>query len=351
MFTKYLTLFIGCVFFFFSYPQCEIIGNEITPQAQESIARSLKFLSKTQDEEGFWRCDIGYKLNVSYKVIKENRPHVGITALACMAFLANGNLPDRGPYAKNLARGIEFILSCAHPATGYISRYNTRMYSHAFATLFLAEVYGMTQDPKLRPVLERAIRLILECQNDQGGWRYEPIAMDADMSITVCQVQALRAARNIGIRVPKKNIDRAIEYIRKSAGATGGFRYQLMALSESRTSFSLTAAGITALFNAGVYDDESIEKGLKYLMYPPRYDPHPPSNHYFFYYGHYYAIQAMYMAGGEYWSQWYPKIREQLLQAQYPDGSWEDNVGKTFATPVATIILQIPYGYLPIFQK
>ena len=37
------------------------------------------------------------------------------------------------------------------------------------------------------------------------------------MSIVVCQVLALRAARNIGIRVPRTTVDRAARYVVDSA--------------------------------------------------------------------------------------------------------------------------------------
>jgi hypothetical protein len=331
----------------------EELPDEITPESQEAIRRGLKFLAEQQDEQvGFWRSDVGYKLNVSYQVTANHKPHVGVSAMACMAFMANGNLPNRGPYGKHLQKGIHFILSCAHEQTGYISRHGTRMYSHAFATLCLAEVYGMTGRKDIRRVLEKATNLIVECQNAQGGWRYEPIAMDADISITVCQVQALRAARNVGIKVPKKNIDDAIEYVRKSSIYNGAFKYQLLPMHESRVSFALTAAGVTALHGAGVYEDELIKKGLNYLLNPPGGDPHPSSNHYFYYYGHYYAIQAMYLAGNPYWQAWFPRIRNELIRIQNRgDGSWEDNVGKIYATAVATLILQVPYQYLPIFQR
>jgi len=37
---------------------------------------------------------------------------------------------------------------------------------------------------------------------------------------------------------------------------------------------------------------------------------------------------------------------------QSPDGSWNgDNVGTTYGTAIATVILQLPYNYLPIYQK
>ena len=40
-----------------------------------------------------------------------------------------------------------------------------------------------------------------------------------------------------------------------------------------------------------------------------------------------------------------------LMQAQNDDGSWDSNVGETFSTAMATIILQIPLRFLPIFQR
>lgn len=73
------------------------------------------------------------------------------------------------------------------------------------------------------------------------------------------------------------------------------------------------------------------------------------SLHYF--YGHYYAVQAMWTAGGKYWMEWFPYIRDQLLETQLPNGSWADAVDSHYATAMACIILQVPNNYLPILQK
>ena len=60
------------------------------------------------------------------------------------------------------------------------------MYGHGFATLFLSEVCGMVQTPKLRDdlrgTLERAVKLILTAQKRsmEGAWRYNPDSRDAD---------------------------------------------------------------------------------------------------------------------------------------------------------------------------
>ena len=77
--------------------------------------------------------------------------------------------------------------------------------------------------------------------------------------------------------------------------------------------------------------------------------------HYF--YGQYYAVQAMYLAGGTYWQQWYPSIRDQLIGSnrtssmQQADGSWDSTHGASYGTAMSLIILQVPHRYLPVLQR
>ena len=193
------------------------------------------------------------------------------------------------------------------------------MYSHAFATLFLAEVYGMTHREDTRVRLQKAVDFIVKSQNAEGGWRYGPQAQDSDMSIVVCQCLALRAARNIGIRVPKSTIDSAVLYVVDSAvkgqdlrryNSPGTFTYQRDA--NSRTTFPLTAAGVTALNGLGIYSDELIDRGIEYLNDTfERFNySYGRSGHYFFWYGHYYGVQAMYTKGGVDWVNYFERLRE-----------------------------------------
>ena len=111
--------------------------------------------------------------------------------------------------------------------------------------------------------------------------------------------------------------------------------------------------GVASLFYAGVYEDQAIDRGLDYLMQtslPTGTGSALGQAHYF--YGHYYAVQAMYLTGGEAWAKWWPAIRKELLTAQNDDGSWSDpSVGDVYGTSMAMIILQMPKRYLPIFQK
>jgi hypothetical protein len=189
--------------------------------------------------------------------------------------------------------------------------------------------------------------LIVNTQNEDGGWRYQPVRREADISVTICQVMALRAARNAGLHVPPETIDKTIEYVKKSQNADGGFMYMI---SGGQSAFPRSAAGVVALYSAGIYDGPEVERGLAYVMdYLPHGGGFNRESHYF--YGHYYAVQAMWIKGGNYWREWFPAVRDELIARQRADGSWVDSICQEYGTAMACIIMQIPNNYLPIFQR
>ena len=72
---------------------------------------------------------------------------------------------------------------------------------------------------------------------------------DADLSVTICQINALRAARNAGLFVPKETVDACIRYVKQRQNPDGGFRYMLQGGATS--AFPRSAAGVVALYSAG----------------------------------------------------------------------------------------------------
>jgi hypothetical protein len=330
----------------------------INAAAQEAINTGLVYLSQSQNQgdgsfgTGQWT------------------GNVAITSLAGLAFMAGGHQPGRGQYGHIVTRCVESILNNVdnnHQVRGTFLN-NTRsgghgpMYGHGFATLFLAEVYGMVNEPRLRErlreTLHGAVQLIINSQNQEGGWRYRPGDGQADISVTICQIMALRAARNAGIAVPASTARRCEEYVRacQDLHNTGGFRYQR---AGGPPGFARTAAGVVALYSAGIYDqrDEAISKGLDYMM---RFRPGTNqggflpnlAEQFHWFYGHYYAVQAMWIRGGDYWRQWYPAIRNELLGMRQNNGSWSMGMMcPHYCTAMALIILQVPNNYLPIMQR
>jgi hypothetical protein len=248
------------------------------------------------------------------------------------------------------------MLSCANPS-GLIARIGEEqrpMYSHGFGMLFLAQAYGMERDTlrqrQIRLVLERAIELTGRSQSEWGGWLYSPDSKGDEGSVTVTQIQGLRACRNAGIHVPRSIIDGACTYIEKSANPDGGIRYTARGGGGSRP--PITAAAVAVMYNAGQYEHPVAEAALQYTK-----DLLANGNTARVFGGHkFYALlycsQAMYLSSEQNWQQFFPSVRDELLATQNDDGSWQgDHVGPTYGTSVALLILQLPYQYLPILQR
>lgn len=316
-----------------------LTGKEISPEMSAAVDRGLAFLASRQQSDGSFGQQDAYGARS------------GITALAGIAFMSAGNLPGRGKYGQNVERAVTFLLNNAQES-GLLASEQAHgvMYSHGFATLFLAEVYGMTGDERVKERLQKAVRLIQRTQNSEGGWRYTPAPVDADISVTIAQVMALRAARDAGIKVDKEVIDQAVEYVRKCQNPDGGFSYQARSGGMmGGSAFPRSAAGVATLYYAGIYEGDEIRRGVAYLL---RFQPgkgQQEQGHY--YYGHYYAVQAMFMTGGESWGRWFPSIRDELIRRQNRgSGAWTGDISEEYATAMALIVLQMPNRYLPVFS-
>lgn len=320
----------------------------ITPQAAAAIEKGLKYLAGTQQEDGAWGSEAWPK-------------HTGLTAFALMAFMAHGSTAGCGPYGTEVQKGIDFLVKCQKPSGFIVTEWASYgpMYEHGLALLALAEAYGMTPRQDLKSRIKAGVNLIVKSQARNGEWGYVPTnTVSGDLSVTVCQLMALRAARNAGIAVPKETIDRALDYVRRSASQGGGFGYRLEYL---RPTYGCTGAGVTSLYGAGAgskpEDAKMIQQGVQWLLdNAPVVSPrHRWTEGRHVMYGHYYGTQALYYRGGEDWEKWYPAIRDQLVQTQERDGGWYESihrggVGRVYATGIAVAILLAPYHYLPIFQ-
>ena len=311
----------------------------MTPKTHRSVEKGLSYLGQRQVKSGRNRGAFGNQGLAS---------GVATCSLGGLALMCGGHAPGFGKYGKAIDLCVEFILKNVRD-DGYIAVSDNaareNMYGHGFSMLFLSQAYGMTQKQEIGDKLRKAVDLTCRTQNDIGGWRYQPIKNDADLSITVCQIMGLRGARDAGIDVPDEVRTKCIEYVRQSQNGNGSFRYTL---NGGHTTFAMTAAGVTSLYSAGIYEGEPVEKALSYLK-KFKAEGAARGGHYF--YSHYYAVQAMWHAGGDYWNDWYPAIRDQLINSQAADGSWSSSeAGPEFGAAMASIILQIPLNYLPVFS-
>lgn len=306
---------------------------ELTPSARQSIDKGLAYLAQTQRSNGSWPSSYGKT--------------TGIVGSCALAFMSAGHTPNRGKYSRNVSKALNFLLEKSQPSgLVYESGMSGHpMYHHGLATLALAEAWGESWDSRMRDKLKRAIELIIRTQNAKGGWRYFPRVYDADISVTVMMLLALRAAKDAGMNVPKSVIDSGIEYIKNCSNPDGGFNYT----GSGTSNFSRTGAGVLSLQVCGDYKAREVQKGIDYIL-----KQKGKKISQWYYYGVYYSSQGVYQWGGQAWEEWYPFIRQDLINRQnsnrQKDGSWPRQYDQ-YSSAMAILVLAIPYRYLPIYQR
>ncbi len=324
----------------------QLYPKHLDVRTQKSIQAGLDYLAKTQGQDGNWNATpdaIAYPTSMA--------------ALAGMAFLANGNTPSRGPYADNVRRCELWLIGNARPSgiiTDPAEGNGRPMYGHGFSLLFLSSVYGMETDARTRDALKKvingAVTLTARAQSNLGGWTYTPGGGD-EGSVTVTQMQGLRAASNAGFTVPKGTIENAVRYLERCKTPENGIMYSAGTGGPPR--LPISAAAIATLYNAGEYDSRLADGCLEYVwgqfeLSKDQWSKGAGHD----YYTHLYAAQAFYQAGDKYWDDYFPRVREQLLKMQKPDGSWDgDGIGPIYGTSIALTILQLPYKFVPIYQR
>ena len=310
-------------------------------RVEAAVDRALEYLAGRQDASGSWPQGVSGK------------PNTGVDALCLLAFMGRGHVPGRGPYEETVGRAVDGLRRSAdkngllvHPG----GHSHGPMYEHALATLALIEASGWMTDGTLRETCRDAVEVIVNAQNREGGWRYQPQPRDADLSVTVMQVVALRAAQNARLAVPEETLEQAIRYVKRCARPDGGFSYQPGQGAKDAQS----AAGALCLQLLGTFDDPDVGRALEALQkraYKPEMDQ-------YFHYMNYYAMQAHFQAGEQAWSTWHPRVRDLLLESQAADGSWPgwqeerlNGPAKCYSTAMGSIPLEVYMHYLPAYQR
>jgi hypothetical protein len=341
---------------------------ELPSEVQHAVNRGLAYLAQTQARDGHFEGNGG-------------QYPTALTALAGLAFLMEGSTLRDGKYADNIRRITDYLTERARPNGLIASPANPQdwaryTYAHGFATLFLAcGVYGEEESGERRRQLEgiltRAVEFIGNSQTSRGGWGYLARGSyregdDQDEgSTTITQLQALRAARNAGIAVPKSIIDNARKYMESVTTPTGGVLYKPGQPGERP---ALTAAAIACGYSFGEYDTPIVKKWIKSaqaalgsLSGPTNHDE----------YAHFYFAQAVYMLDDDRYGKLFPGTPKDqwltwsgykaakfksILAGQSTDGSWTGSsswsrIGTVYTTATYLCILQLDNAVLPIFQR
>ncbi len=359
--------------------------QRIMAKYKDVVDRGLEWLAKQQYRDGHWEALNGYY-------------PVAMTGLAGLALLAEGSTITQGKYARNIENAVDYLVNRFQKKTGQIGNpsdlreQHRYMYAHGFATLFLAQVYGEESDESRRRELEKvlagAVDFIGKAQTKLGGWGYvsaaDSGAADFDEgSVTITQLQALRAAKNAGIPVAREIIEKANDYLKKSTmiavrHASQPFKDEAGVIYSLRQGGSnirppLTAAGIACMFSAGEYQNELAVKWLNYCQRHIPIDKSGRDSFGHWEYTHFYYAQVLYILGEDRhakmrpdlaqieqsgktallkWSRYRSIIFDYIASRQNADGSWSQGyIGPVYTTSLHLIILQLDKGHLPIYQR
>lgn len=364
-------LLTGGLTFAILFAPADVRGEDVPKEYHETIKKGLTWLAKEQHKDGHWE-----GVNGQYAI--------SMTALGGMAMLCEGSTIREGKYRDNIRRAANWLMDRTQP-NGLIGNATSQaeggryMYGHGFGMLFLSCIVGEEENvrrrEKLVQILEKAAKYTRDAQTDRGGWGYVSAKDGSNFdegSVTITQVQALRAARNAGIIVPAEAIKDAIKYLRASTNEQGGVMYSLAfggGRSEGRP--ALTAAAVACGFNAGEYQGDLVKKWLKNcqltLSIPGdgRRMGHDE-------YTHYYYSQVVYVLGDDRfkkmfpdaksdelltWSKYRKSVFEDFKKTQAADGSWSHDswtarmVGPVYVTACYLTVLQLDKAALPIYQR
>ncbi len=311
-------------------------------ETERAVLAALRWLKANQRPDGSWplRNDAG-------------------TALGALCFLGHGENADSPEFGATVQKALE-KLAKAVPANGNVTG---AMYEQGLVTLALSEGYMLTSSPMLREPLERATKLILTAQKvpktnpiHTGGWHYSPQAATADTSVTGWVFMAMKSAKAAGIEVPQEHMDLAAQYFWNAYHPGGGFGYNGPALGGA-----MTPVGVFCQQMLGNGKDKRLDKALDNMR---KETMNWETDGGWAMYRWYYHTLAMFQGGGQYWGPWNKIMRDTLLKTQKEDGHWpvppksaeaghlgNDPLGpKVYSTTLATLMLEVYYRYLPIYQ-
>ena len=328
------TVLVAVVGFAVDVPEETTRDTKVSPQVKKAIQRGLSYMKLSQNDDGSW--------GSQHKVTQ--------TSLAIMGFLVPGHDPKEDLYGRQIDRAITYLLTRAKHHGGYFADETSQvLYQHSFAVLALSEVWGQSKRGDIGPALRTAVNILLKAQGSTGGWRYEPRPSGTDISCTGTAIQGLASAREAGILVPDHVINKAIRCMRAhQSRRTGYFNYGQGGADGGNPTLYRCGIGPLSLYLLGDRDSVVLRRGLAVLIKQPE-SVFQSSGQYFL--AHYYCVQTCYQAGDKYFNYWYPRISRALLAQQQGNGGWGGGSEFGMSTPLAILILGVPYRYLPIYQR
>jgi len=344
--------------------------------AQQALKDALEWLKAHQSQDGSWDCD-GFarncgKIGASTCKGPGGPTHdVGVTALALLAFLGDGNTTSQGRYKGVVSRGIAWLKEQQDPDSGLLGerRSHDFIYDHAIGALALCEAYYFSRSPLIKGTAQKAINFIFQARNPYGAWRYDqPPVGDSDTSVTGWMVFALTSAKDAGLQGDFAGaFGGALSFLDDVTDpVTGRVGYSAFGELSSRTPVNehfprergeaMTAVGLLCRIFLEQRPEEFpvMQRHAELLRAkPPVWDPDGfGSDMYYWYYGTY----ALFQMGRPHWPVWEKAMKAAVVESQAQEGdergSWDPTVcawgfagGRVYSTALMTLCIEVYYRY------
>jgi len=308
------------------------------------VNRALEWLARHQEPDGHWE---GEKFG-------GKNTDAGITGLATLAFLGNGDTERHGKYQKNVFRAVTWLIRQQRPDGSIGHGYQGGLgYHHAIAGLALAEAYGMGKLKRTRAAAQKAIDYSTgQHQSEYSGWRYKA-RTPADMSVTGWFVMQLKSAKMAELAVNGKAFQGAVAFLEKCTHSRGNYDGLVSYQPGRGPTPTMTAVGaVSRLFMNFKLSDPLIAGATQNLL---EHLPEWEGGNVNFYYW-YYGTLAMFQVGGDRWKAWNPAMRNMLEERQRrgapdvdgswdPVGAWCGRGGRVYSTAMGALCLEVYWRY------
>ena len=322
------------------------IGDPRGPKTTtfETVNRALEWLARHQEPDGHWEGERFGGKNTD----------AGITGLATLAFLGNGDTERHGKYQKNVFRAVTWLIRQQRPDGSIGHGYEGGLgYHHAIAGLALAEAYGMGKLKRTRAAAQKAINYsTAQHQSEYSGWRYKP-RTPADMSVTGWFVMQLKSAKMAELAVDGSGLQGAVAFLDKCTHSRGKYDGLVSYQPGRGPTPTMTAVGAVSRLFMNFKPNDPLVTGATHNLVENL--PDWEGGYVNFYYW-YYGTLAMFQVGGDGWKAWNPAMRDMLEERQRrgapdvdgswdPVGQWCGRGGRVYSTAMGALCLEIYWRY------
>jgi hypothetical protein len=329
----------------------------VDPHALETaITRGIDFLLARQNKDGSWGSARSTKgLNVYAPVPGSHQAfRTAVTSMCIAALLETAG--SRAGAAEAVDRAEAWLIDNLPKlrradGTAIYNNWGHAYAIHALVRLLATKPEDQARQQQLKTLLAGQIDMLQRYECVDGGWCYYDLEVRAKRPggssisfVSATVLVALHEAKQTGIEIPEKMVERAVasiqrqrkpdfsylygEYLKyepmreinRPAGSLGRSQACNVALrlwGDERVTDAIVCTWLNRLFARNGWLDVGRKR-------PVPHESFAQVAGYFFYYGHYYAARCLELLPTEQRAGYQDHLAQVLLRLQEKDGSWWD---------------------------